>query len=102
MRKNLDTERLSNISKVTIWVSAVGSLDSRAYANHFTVLTCESSEALQVEGLEIMRPQRGLRVVSGNTNIEREGRRTEDQKNEDGPMEDKGRESFKELFNSVT
>lgn len=48
--------------------------------------------------------QRGTKDrVSGNTNIEREGRRTGDQKTADGPMEAKKRESFKkELFNSVT
>lgn len=58
--KKLDTEHLNNLSKVTIrvthggriWILAVLIPES---VQTILVFTCESSEVLQVEGLENMR-----------------------------------------------
>ena len=60
MRKKLYTERLNNLSKVTIWVTHGGRICILAVlipetVRTISVFTCESSEVLQVEGLESMR-----------------------------------------------
>ena len=105
--KKLDTEHLNNLSKVTIRVSHGGRIWILTVlipesVRTILVFTCESSEVLQVEGLENMRDAKQTKSLRKHP-YWKGGQKNRKKKAEDRPTEARGREGFQEeLFNSVT